>query len=196
MDVEALPHAATTTTTPRVTPQLEIPWTREYHAPPRNDNNNNNDDYYRDNPTPFGAILRGDDRARILDETNNLLAFVDRSPQSPTLHALIIPKRYIPTIRDLSPPTDLSLLCEMEQLGQRLVSRYQCPAEYRMVFHVPPYNTVDHLHLHVLCNRDLSLFGRTVKYVYDTPWCISLPTLIRQQQEQLSRNRNSPNSKT
>ena len=204
----------TTSTTARVIPQLEIPFTWQYHPPPissvYNNNNNNsnnsngdsnhtgstsrNTDYYNDNPTPFGEILRGESRARILEETNDLLAFVDQSPQSKTLHALIIPKRYIPTIHELDSP-DLTLLYDMEQLGQQLARKYQCynddtndekNAAFRMVFHVPPYNTVDHLHLHVLCNRDLSIFGRTVKYVNDTPWCISIQTMIQQllQQQQ------------
>ena len=177
----------------RATPQMEIPFTVEYHKPPANPNNTPiRDDahaYYNDNPTPFGEILRGQGRARILAETNELLAFVDRSPQSETLHALIIPKRFIPTIVELEPtPDSIQLLYDMEQLGQELLQRYQCcnrqQNDYRMVFHVPPYNTVDHLHLHVLCNRDLSVFGRTVKYVYDTPWCISLSTLVQQLKQQ------------
>ena len=177
----------------RATPQMEIPFTVEYHKPPANPNNTTvrDDDhaYYNDNPTPFGEILRGQGQAQILAETNDLLAFVDRSPQSKTLHALIIPKRFIPTIVELEPtPDSIQLLYDMEQLGQELLQRYQCcnqhQNDYRMVFHVPPYNTVDHLHLHVLCNRDLSVFGRTVKYVYDTPWCISLSTLVQQLKQQ------------
>ena len=207
----------TMTTTAYVLPQLEIPFTWEYHKPPPNTSHNNssskdnsNTDYYSNNWTPFGAILRGQDRARVLDETPNLLAFVDRSPQSKTLHALIIPKRYIPTIHDLLDNNnnnnnnhtldDVQLLYEMQELGQQLARRYQCRPttttttsnienDYRMVFHVPPYNTVDHLHLHVLCNQDLSIFGRTVKYVYDTPWCISIQTLIQQLNENNNNNK-------
>jgi diadenosine tetraphosphate (Ap4A) HIT family hydrolase len=194
---------ATKATTARIIPQLEIPYTREYHTPPiithsddhhnhHPSNENNSDDYYSHNRTPFGAILRGQARARILEETNDLLAFVDRSPQSPTLHALIIPKRYIPTIHDLqsSMHDDIQLLQDMEQLGQELTRRYQCHhnGNSRMVFHVPPFHSVDHLHLHVLCHHDLSLLGRTVKYVPDTPWCISIQTLI--QQLTLQKNNN------
>jgi diadenosine tetraphosphate (Ap4A) HIT family hydrolase len=150
--------------------------------------------YYNNNPTPFGAILRGDSPARVLGETNDLLAMVDRSPQSIRLHALIIPKRYIGTILDLSFQNapisshhhhqediveDVALLYQMRELGLELVQRYQCEDDYRMVFHVPPYNSVDHLHMHVLCNADLSMLGR-VKYYYDTRWCISWDTLMQQ----------------
>ncbi len=130
----------------RATPQMEIPFTVEYHKPPTSHNNNtdnDDNDYYNDNPTPFGEILRGQGRARILAETNDLLAFVDRTPHSKTLHALIIPKRFIPTIVELEPtPDTIQLLYDMEQLGQELLQRYQCcnhQNDYRMVFHVPPY---------------------------------------------------------
>lgn len=175
-----------------VTPQLNIPFTCQYHSPPpfqstqsqqshvttSSSSSTSDDDYYNNNTTPFGDILRGIGPARILYENDNVLAFVDRTPQSKTLHALVIPKRYIPTIVELE-PSDVPLVKEMKAVGELLLQQYKCDTNYRMVFHVPPYNTVDHLHLHVLCNNDLSIFGRTVKYVYDTPWCISLQTLLQ-----------------
>ena len=56
---------------------------------------------YDSNPTVFGKILRGELRRRpILKESDNLIAFEDQKPKA-KLHALIIPKRYIPTILDL-----------------------------------------------------------------------------------------------
>jgi diadenosine tetraphosphate (Ap4A) HIT family hydrolase len=165
-----------------VIPTREIPLTAVFHEPPKEETTRFRTDekrsYYNDNPTPFGAILRGEMPARVVAETNHLLALVDRAPQSPTLHALVIPKRYIPTILNVT-ADDVELLYEMRDLGQQLVQRYQCANDCRMVFHVPPYNSVDHLHLHVLCNADLSRKGR-MKYYYDTRWCVSFDTWMRQ----------------
>ena len=152
-------------------PTSEIPLTAVRHVP-------KNAPDVENNGTPFGAILRGELPARILAETDSLLAFVDRKPQSPTLHALVIPKRYIPTILNVT-TDDVPLLYEMKEMAEALVQRYHCADNHRLVFHVPPYNSVDHLHLHVLCNSDLSLKGRA-KYFYDTRWCISLDTFLQQ----------------
>jgi sulfate adenylyltransferase (ADP) / adenylylsulfatase len=191
------PTTTTATTTPNTitvhVPQMKIPLTYAFHNPPSTTSTSTNAaEYYKYNTTPFGAILRGESPARIIQETDTLLAFVDRSPQSQTLHALIIPKRFISTIEALQPsPQDIALLQEMETLGYQLLQRYSCNHNFRMVFHVPPYNTVDHLHLHVLCDTDLSIFGRTVKYVYDTPWCISFTTLLQQLQKSSSSTTSS-----
>jgi diadenosine tetraphosphate (Ap4A) HIT family hydrolase len=167
-----------------VIPTREIPLSAVFHQPPKEEtarfNVGDKKSFYNDNPAPFGAILRGEIPARVLAETDRLLAFVDRAPQSPTLHALVIPKRYIATVLNVT-TNDIQLLYEMRDLGQQLVERYQCGAkeDHRMVFHVPPYNSVDHLHLHVLCNADLSRKGR-MKYYYDTRWCISMDSFLKQ----------------
>jgi diadenosine tetraphosphate (Ap4A) HIT family hydrolase len=170
--------------------QMNIPLTSTFHPPPSAQQQPHQQqqqqqgsekldiEYYRNNTTPFGAILRGESPARVLHETDTLLAFVDISPQSKTLHALVIPKRYIPTINELNPIMDLPLLHDMEQVGFELVHRFNCDNNYRMVFHVPPFNSVDHLHLHVICNSDITSYGR-MKYYYNTDWCISMQRLLQ-----------------
>jgi diadenosine tetraphosphate (Ap4A) HIT family hydrolase len=102
-----------------------------------------------DNPTVFGAILRGELPAVCLAETDRLLAFLDRYPKAP-FHALVIPKRFLPSVFDLT-QADLPMLYDMKAMAEQVLEERGYPlSDSRLVFHVPPFNSVQHLHLHVL----------------------------------------------
>ena len=160
-----------------------------------NDNNDSNgissEEYeydYDSNPSVFGKILRGElANSRIVGESNRLLVFEDIKPRAP-LHALVIPKQQIPSLFDLddcaitttasatitsssitSPFASLSLLEEMNASGHDLVrTRYPEAYErgdYILCFHLPPFVSVDHLHLHVLAPASsMHWIYRNVKY--------------------------------
>jgi diadenosine tetraphosphate (Ap4A) HIT family hydrolase len=144
--------------------------TKVYHTPPPPFESDHN--YYRDYRTSFGAILRGELPARAVAETSTLLAFEDRRPQA-DLHALIIPKREIGSVFDLL-PSDLPMLYEMKAMAEELLA----DSSGRLVFHVPPFNSVQHLHLHVLAPVDsISTAGR-LKFGSETRQCTSWESVV------------------
>jgi len=158
--------------------------TKEFHAPPVPMSSNIS--YYDNNPTPFGGILRGKLPAACLAETSTLLAFCDRAPRA-KFHALIIPKRWIRTVQDLT-TSDLPLLYEMKQMADDLITTAAGPAKetnahHLAVFHVPPFHSVDHLHLHVLDRGSVDWLGR-LKYAPETRYCTEFQTVI----DRLERN--------
>ncbi|KAL7558971.1 hypothetical protein ACA910_006313 [Epithemia clementina (nom. ined.)] len=110
---------------------------------------------FDENLTVFGEILRGESPATVLSETEQTLAFLDIHPNAP-FHGLVIPKRHVPTILNLQ-PSDQDLLEEMRNTAHALLQEHQPMAwktgDYILCFHVPPYNSVDHLHLHVLAPK-------------------------------------------
>jgi diadenosine tetraphosphate (Ap4A) HIT family hydrolase len=170
-------HPSTLSATTRLIPSTEA--SCQFHAPPRPLSN----DYYDNNTTPFGAILRGELPAVVYAETNELLAFADIHPQA-KLHALIIPKRLVTSVLDLT-PSDLPLLHSLHDLGHSLLDQFGIlPNRARMVFHVPPFNSVSHLHLHVLSEEGLTWKGR-LKYWTETKWCTSWVSVV-QRLERLS----------
>jgi diadenosine tetraphosphate (Ap4A) HIT family hydrolase len=187
-------------------------------------NNSNYLDYdydYDSNPTAFGKILRGElyGRRPFLKESDNLIAFEDHKPKA-KFHALIIPKRYIPTILDLdvnnndnnnidndittsiatntSPSSMLSLIEEMGSTAENILEeRY--PEEYKnddyiLCFHIPPFTSVNHLHLHVLapasqmkslyrygkynCGSNNNNNSNSNNNNYDVRWCTSLQDVL------------------
>jgi diadenosine tetraphosphate (Ap4A) HIT family hydrolase len=181
--------------------QHQTKGTLEYHEPPKvslKDNEDDDDDsnkntFYDDNWTVFGKILRGESPAITYAETDHLLAFEDMHPRAP-LHALIIPKRFIGSVFDLESslssqstshqvPNDLALLEEMQNMAEQMVQEQHPIAykqgDYTLCFHIPPFNSVDHLHLHVLAPAShMKAYFRFVKYQTGTVWCTSLMNVL------------------
>lgn len=159
---------------------------------------------YASNPTVFGSILRGELPTRLLTETPDCIAFQDISPKAP-FHALVIPKRWIPSVFDLDPTNpslDLSLVHQLSEtahtlLRERYPQAYQT-GDYILCFHLPPFNSVDHLHLHVLAPASAMLpLYRHGKYNtgdaadsnhknFGVRWCKSLDAVTSNLQKGLS----------
>ncbi len=157
------------------------PATCSYHEPPPpfHDTNANGvagGRYYSDNPSVFGRILDGSLPSRDYKETSELLAFRDRSPKA-ELHALVIPKRFIPNVYSLT-PEDIRIVQDMRQMGLDLLEEQHpqtlITKDYILCFHIPPFNSVDHLHLHVLAPASkMNVMYRYGKYNCGSLWCIS-----------------------
>jgi diadenosine tetraphosphate (Ap4A) HIT family hydrolase len=165
----------TSSTSTLNSPEVSSPkGTFSYHEPPAGVD-------YSDNGTVFGKILRGEESAETLGETCDLLAFEDLHPRAP-LHALIIPKRFIGSVFDLSCP-DVGLVEEMQEMAYQLLQE-QYPNAYRtgdyiLCFHIPPFNSVDHLHLHVLAPASqMGTYYRFIKYQVGARWCTSAGTVV------------------
>lgn len=105
----------------------------------------------------FCKIVAGDVPATLIHQDDNLVAFNDINPQAP-LHALIVPRRHIATLNDLSPGDD-GLVGSMLRRAVALAREHGCGERgYRTVFNCnrEAGQTVFHLHLHVLAGRALA----------------------------------------
>jgi len=105
----------------------------------------------------FCRIGRGDIEARIIHESDDVLAFRDINPQAPT-HALIIPRRHIASINEIG-DGDAELIGKL-YLAARDLARQEGFADpgYRLVMNcnAAAGQTVFHLHLHLLGGRDFT----------------------------------------
>ena len=123
------------------------PLTTSYHEPPSGIAKD-----YSDNPSVFGRILNGDQPCRVYKESTELLAFQDRSPKA-NFHALVIPKQYIQSVYSLT-SNDVKLVQDMRLMGLDLLEKELPQAlkdeDYILCYHIPPFNSVDHLHMHIL----------------------------------------------
>lgn len=106
--------------------------------------------------TIFGKIARGEMEADVVYENDNVVAFRDINPQAPT-HVLIIPRKPIPTLNDIS-PGDREMLGELF-LAAKEVARLEGieSSGYRVVMNCGEGagQSVFHIHLHVLGGRTL-----------------------------------------
>lgn len=94
---------------------------------------------------------------KIVFESEKYTAFWDRDPAS-TYHFLVVPKDHIRSIKNLD-GTHVRFLEEMKMVADELISQ-NGGGRWIVGFHVPPFTSVHHLHLHVLGGEFKSVFAR------------------------------------
>ncbi|MBC7785173.1 MAG: histidine triad nucleotide-binding protein [Burkholderiales bacterium] len=105
--------------------------------------------------TLFEKIIAREIPARIEYEDDLYIVIHDVSPQAPT-HVLVIPKKVIPTVNDIS-PADAELIGGMFLVASRVMKQLG-HSDFRTVFNcgAGAQQTVFHLHLHCLAGRSFS----------------------------------------
>lgn len=105
----------------------------------------------------FCRLVRKEIPASVIYEDERVLVFNDINPQAP-LHALVVPKRHIATLNDLSAADD-GVVGEMVRRAAA-VAREQGYGDrgFRTVFNTNAEagQTVFHIHLHLLAGRGLT----------------------------------------
>ncbi len=102
----------------------------------------------------FCKIVNREIPASIVYEDERLLAFNDINPQAPT-HLLVIPKRHIPSLVDLTPGDD-GIVGELVRRAASIAGERGIAADgFRTVFNTNAGagQTVFHIHLHLLGGR-------------------------------------------
>lgn len=106
--------------------------------------------------TIFTKIIDKSIPADILYEDDDVLAFADINPQAP-LHFLVIPKKPIATINDIT-PEDYAVVGKLSGIAAQLVAEHGMAEQgFRTVMNCNEYGgqTVYHIHLHVLAGKAL-----------------------------------------
>lgn len=102
----------------------------------------------------FCKIAAGDSPATILYDDGRVLAFRDINPQAP-VHVIVIPRRHIPTLNDLTPD-------DAELIGQLFLAASQVASDlgvagsgYRTLINCNRDGGQDvfHVHMHLLAGR-------------------------------------------
>lgn len=102
----------------------------------------------------FCKIIAGHIPGTIVHQDETLVAFKDVNPQAP-LHVLIVPRRHIATINDLTPGDD-RLIGSMFRAAAALAAQHgYAERGYRTVFNCNSEagQSVFHIHLHLLAGR-------------------------------------------
>ena len=104
----------------------------------------------------FCRIIAGEITASVVHEGEHVVAFRDIIPQAP-LHLLIVPRRHIKTLNDLTPADD-QLVGSLFRTAAMLATKHgYADRGYRTLFNTnaDAGQTVFHIHLHLLAGRGL-----------------------------------------
>ncbi len=99
----------------------------------------------------FCDIVNAETDTEILHETDDLVVFKDINPHAP-VHLLVVPKKHIRSINDLS-PEDNTLIAALIVAGQHMAKQSGvAQSGYKLVFNVERGGgqMIFHLHLHLL----------------------------------------------
>jgi len=105
----------------------------------------------------FCKIVAGQVPATIVFQDDHLVAFKDITPRAPT-HVLIVPRRHIASLHDLSAGDD-ALVGEMVRAAAAIATEQGLADRgYRTVFNcnADAGQTVFHIHLHLLGGRTMA----------------------------------------
>ena len=105
----------------------------------------------------FCQIAAGKIPGEILYQDEEVIAFRDINPQTP-IHLLIIPKRHIPSLTELT-EAESPLMGHMVSIANQLAKKEGvAESGYRLVINCGKQGgqLVPHLHLHLLGGRKLS----------------------------------------
>ena len=105
----------------------------------------------------FCKILKGEIPAAIVYEDDRMIAFKDINAQAP-LHVLVVPKRHIASLNDLTPEDD-ALVGEMIRCAAAIAKQHgYADRGFRTVFNTNAEagQTVFHIHLHLIGGRSMT----------------------------------------
>lgn len=125
----------------------------------------------------FCGIVNGTEPARVLYRDDRVVAFRDIRPCA-VGHYQVVPVRHIGTCKDLT-PADVPLLEHMLIVGKRVLEEQhgsgvdavgagEWTVRSKFGFHMPPFNSVDHLHMHCFA-LPIKLLHR-VRFSAAMPW--------------------------
>jgi len=102
----------------------------------------------------FCEIAEKTKQAKIIHETNDVIAFHDLNPQAP-VHILIVPKKHISKLTAIE-KEDTKLLGKLQYAAMEIAKELNL-SDFRLVMNngKKAGQTVDHLHYHLLSGRRL-----------------------------------------
>lgn len=119
----------------------------------------------------FCSIKQHKEPATIIYEDSNFVVFKTIQPAS-KLHLLVIPTNHIQNLDDLIKAADADLVKDMVEIGRKAVNSVDKSAtEIQFCFHKPPWNSIDHLHLHAIAYPNEMNMEGFFKYNSYLPFC-------------------------
>jgi diadenosine tetraphosphate (Ap4A) HIT family hydrolase len=123
----------------------------------------------------FCRINARKESGTIVYEDDSFVVFKTIQPAT-HLHLLVTPREHIMNIRSLRGAEGADLIKKMVNVGKIALGEYADDSQF--CFHVPPINSVDHLHLHTIASPSTMEMWTAQKYRPNTFFCQSAAAVI------------------
>jgi diadenosine tetraphosphate (Ap4A) HIT family hydrolase len=123
----------------------------------------------------FCRINARKEAGTIVYEDDSFVVFKTIQPAT-HLHLLVTPREHIKNIRSLHGVEGADLVKKMVDVGKVALGEYADDSQF--CFHVPPINSVDHLHLHAIASPSTMKMWTAQKYRPNTFFCQSAAAAI------------------
>ncbi|XP_068433860.1 adenosine 5'-monophosphoramidase HINT3-like isoform X2 [Clinocottus analis] len=129
---------------------------------------------------PFCQIANTQTDTEILLSDEKLLCFRDITPGA-AHHYLVIPRTHIDNCKCLQ-AADIPLVERMVEMGWSVLKKTKLRNldDVRIGFHIPPFSSVPHLHLHVLAPASEMTFKSQLHYGPQSHWFITVDKVLSQ----------------
>ncbi|KAJ9577098.1 hypothetical protein L9F63_006335 [Diploptera punctata] len=120
----------------------------------------------------FCRICNGQDPTEVVYKDDEFVVFPDIKPASKH-HYLIVTHEHIPNAKQLT-QEHKSLVERLIQVGRQVLSeRGADMTDVRLGFHWPPFNSIQHLHLHAISPASNMGFASRLIFRPGTWWFVS-----------------------
>jgi diadenosine tetraphosphate (Ap4A) HIT family hydrolase len=126
----------------------------------------------------FCNIVNRTESGKIVAENDELIAFRTIVPMT-RHHLLVCPKAHIKNSGSLISLSDADLIERMQKFGSDTIDTLlPTPVTKRFCFHVPPFNSIDHLHLHCIAQPETMSWLGHIKYYDQSFYCYSSERVV------------------
>ncbi|KAM9354660.1 adenosine 5'-monophosphoramidase HINT3-like [Pholidichthys leucotaenia] len=127
---------------------------------------------------PFCLIADKQTDTEILLSDEELICFRDTKPGA-THHYLIVPRMHIDNCKALQ-VDDIPLVERMVEMGRSILEKNEVQDDIRMGFHLPPFSSVPHLHLHALAPASKMNLKSQRRYGPQSHWFLTVDKVLSQ----------------
>ncbi|XP_049913788.1 adenosine 5'-monophosphoramidase HINT3-like [Epinephelus moara] len=129
---------------------------------------------------PFCLIVNNQAETEILLSDDELLCFRDMKPGA-IHHYLVIPRTHIDNCKCLQ-GDHIPLVERMIEMATSVLEKNKVGdlSDVRMGFHIPPFSSVPHLHLHALAPASKMNFKAQLHYGPQSHWFITVDKVLSQ----------------
>ena len=129
----------------------------------------------------FCKIQNREEPGSIVYEDEGFVVFKTIKPAT-HLHLLVTPREHIKNVDSLKGRKGVELVNRLVEVGKIALGDYAADAQYS--FHVPPLNSIDHIHLHAIASPSTMDFIGRRKYQQNTFYCQSPEMVINRLMKQ------------